>query len=151
MNLVSGNITLGQASLMNVYLQPGNNTLPLRGVLDLKTLIENLPTLIESEASALESGNLRLQATGNSSVFNGESITYFDDVLSRLVLTGDVSIIKLLNGTSIDLENSTNPILRDIGNAISAINSTGIPSDLLKLLAQVNLTSILDDLGNLFK
>lgn len=87
---------LGNATIQNVYIAPGNNTFPARGRLDLRTLLLNLEQIIRYEAQALAAGNLQLGASGNATVYNGQHIDYYEDILNNLELTGTVPLIQLL-------------------------------------------------------
>ncbi|KAF2756477.1 hypothetical protein EJ05DRAFT_466828 [Pseudovirgaria hyperparasitica] len=89
-------LILGNATVLDVYVQPGNNTFEATGVLDLATLVGNLQTLITYWAPSLANGNIKLAASGNATIFNGEHIKYYEDILNGLELEGEVPVISLL-------------------------------------------------------
>ena len=82
-----------------MVLTPGNNTVSLRGSVSIETIIQNLGTIIEAEKDAILSGNIALSASGNSTVYNHVHITYYEQVLNDLVITAQVSIVKLITDT----------------------------------------------------
>jgi hypothetical protein len=82
-----------------VTLRPGNNTFPLKGVLDLKTVISNLTKVISSQSSSLKNGNLALTAMTRTIVSNGTLIPYYTNVLSQLPLVANVGIGDVLKNT----------------------------------------------------
>ncbi|GAM35148.1 hypothetical protein TCE0_017f03247 [Talaromyces pinophilus] len=99
LNLQAGGLILGQAVIDNVVLTPGNNTVSLRGSVSIETILQNLGTIIEAEKDAILSGNIALSASGNSTVYNGVHILYYEEVLNNLVITAQVSIVSLITDT----------------------------------------------------
>lgn len=105
----------------------GNNTFAARGVLDLKTTLQNFNSILAFTAPALAQGNVMLGASGNQTVYNGQHIPYYEDILNNLHLTGEVSIIQLIVDSFTHLmSNGLN--LRGIRDLIEqlGINSTNI-------------------------
>lgn len=90
---------MGQAAIDNVVLTPGNNTVSLRGTVSIETILQNLGMIIDAEKDAILSGNIALSASGNSTVYNGVHITYYEEVLNNLVITAQVSIVSLITDT----------------------------------------------------
>jgi hypothetical protein len=101
LDLKSGDtdLIIGNATVDNVTLRPGNNTFPLKGVLDLKTVISNLTEVISSQSSSLMNGNLALTAMTRTIVSNGTLIPYYTNVLSQLPLVANVGIGDVLKNT----------------------------------------------------
>ncbi|KAJ6071083.1 hypothetical protein N7499_009097 [Penicillium canescens] len=101
LDLKSGDtdLIIGNATVDNVTLRPGNNTFPLKGVLDLKTVISNLTEVISSQSSSLKNGNLALTAMTRTIVSNGTLIPYYTNVLSQLPLVANVGIADVLRNT----------------------------------------------------
>ncbi|KAB8217296.1 hypothetical protein BDV33DRAFT_232910 [Aspergillus novoparasiticus] len=97
LNLKSANVVIGQGYLDNVVLSPGNNTMPLRATLNIRTVLENLLDILGAQASALMDGKLEISASGNSTVYNGQHIPYFEEVLNNLTITTRVSIATILS------------------------------------------------------
>jgi hypothetical protein len=74
--------------LSNVILSPGNNTLPIRAILNLQTITANLQSILNGTFGALDgNGNPFVSSTGNSTVCNGEHIPYFERALAGLMLS----------------------------------------------------------------
>lgn len=90
---------MGQAAIDNIVLTPGNNTVSLRGTVSIETILQNLGMIIDAEKDAILSGNIALSASGNSTVYNGVHITYYEEVLNNLVITAQVSIVSLITDT----------------------------------------------------
>jgi hypothetical protein len=98
-DLVIGGVRLGSAALQDVILNPGSNIVPARCVLDLKLALKHLRQIIASEKAALKKGNLSISATGNTTVYNGQHIDYYEKNLRRLTLTAPLSIVSVLVDT----------------------------------------------------
>lgn len=116
LDIKSGGILIGNVTIKGVSLVPGDNTYPLTGVLDLKAILSNLGAVLKAEASALKTGNLSLQATTSSVVWNGKVVKYYTDVLKQLTLTADIGLADTLKNT--------------LKNFASGKNLTGILSSL---------------------
>lgn len=99
LNLQSEDLVLGYATINDVVLKPGNNTVALRGNLDIATVLQNIPQIVSSQRDALRSGELELIATGNSTIYNGNHIHYYEEILKDLELTARVPIMTLLLDT----------------------------------------------------
>jgi hypothetical protein len=126
--MIIGNVTMGQGRIQNVFLVPGNNTVPIRATFDIKTALQNLPVILQAEANALTKGNVVISASGNSTVYNGVHIPYIEAILNNILLTGEVPLIKILVGT-LQQGLSTNGSL--ISTILSALNGTTGLSSLL--------------------
>lgn len=124
LDIRSGDILIGNVSIEGVTLVPGDNKYPLTGVIDLKTIISNLGGVLKAEASALETGNLSLQATTSSVVWNGTVVKYYTDVLRQLTLTADIGLADTLKNTLKNFASGKN--LTGILSSITGnTNSTG--------------------------
>ena len=99
LDIKSGEILIGNVTIKGVTLVPGDNKYPLTGVIDLKTILGNLGAVLKAEASALKSGNLSLQATTSSVVWNGTVVKYYTDILRQLTLTADIGLADTLKNT----------------------------------------------------
>ena len=107
LDLKSTDILIGQAIIDNVLLKPGNNSVALRGHLDVGTVLDHLPAILRAQSSAIMEGQLELSASGNSTVYNGEHIMYYEKVLQGLTLTARVPIAMVLLNTLSGLVDST--------------------------------------------
>ena len=138
-NMIVGGIIIGEGRINNIVLVPGNNTIPIRATVNLKTCIENLSTLLASEAKALTSGNVVISASGNSTIFNGQHIPYYENVLNNLVLTGEMPLIQIIIDSLENLLGGTNNTV--LNSIIGAFSGNGTGTNLL--------TTILNGLGNI--
>ena len=81
-NNLKGNVTLslatasagvvGNSTILNMTIAPGNNTLPMTTIIDQTKVISSM----DSE------GFVEMLITGTSSVYNGQHITYYVSTLS---------------------------------------------------------------------
>ncbi|KAJ5601227.1 hypothetical protein N7510_010761 [Penicillium lagena] len=99
LNLQSAGLIIGQATSYNVLLRPGNNTIELRGWVDIDTVLDNLLEILGTQMSALLGGDLELSATGNSTIYDNHHIHYYEEILNNLTLTTRVPFMKLLMDT----------------------------------------------------
>jgi hypothetical protein len=129
--MILGNVTVGQGRIQNVMLVPGPNLVPIRATLDIKTAFQNLPQIIASQAGSLAKGNITISASGNSTVYNGLHIPYYEAVLNNLLVTGEVPLIKLLAGSLQQFFQGNNTLITGL---LGAFNGTAGLDQLLKLL-----------------
>jgi hypothetical protein len=108
LDLKSTNILIGQATIENVLLKPGNNSVALRGRIDVDIVLDHLPAILAAQSSAIMEGQLELSASGNSTIYNGEHIVYYEKVLQGLTLTARVPIAMVLLNTLSGVMDSTN-------------------------------------------
>ena len=85
MSLELGNVTydvsvdgqnIGQSTINNLYLVPGNNTVPLRSTTNQTAVIDLITTKYKD-------GILPLDIIGNSSVYNGQHLPYFEAAIRQ--------------------------------------------------------------------
>lgn len=127
LNMMVGNLRIGLGRLDNVKLVPGNNTLPLKANVDLQTVLRNFGPILASEGPNLLSGNLVLSASGNSTIYEGHHVDYYEKVLNNLTLTTKVPILRVLTGTLGGFLEDSSGSLQD---SLSNINVTGLLSGL---------------------
>ncbi|KAJ6000851.1 hypothetical protein N7481_001260 [Penicillium waksmanii] len=125
LNLKSSDLVIGQATILDILLRPGNNNVSLRGTLDIKTVLDNLEVIMEAQSDALKDGVIELSASGNSTIYNGIHIPYYEEILSSLTLTTRVSVLGVLGDTVQGLLDNKNSSL---GNVLR--NMTSILGDL---------------------
>ncbi|KAJ6064396.1 hypothetical protein N7499_013076 [Penicillium canescens] len=126
LNLQSSDMVIGQATLENVVLKPGNNSVSLRGQLDMDTVIDNLPAILSTPKSVLMDGELELTASGNSTIYDGKHIAYYEKLLNNLNITIRVPILMILLDTMRGLIDTTG-----LGDG-NGINIATIMGDLSK-------------------
>lgn len=108
LDIKSGDLVIGNVSLKDVTLVPGDNTFPMRGTLDLRAVIGNITDIITAEASSIKGGNLTLNAVTTSVVWNGTKVPYYTDILNTLTLTTTVQIGEILRNTLRYLKSNSN-------------------------------------------
>lgn len=99
LDLLSGDLLIGNATLLGVTLVPGDNTYALTGSLDLKKVIENLGQILHTQLPSLKNGNLSMNARTTSAVWNGTLVPYYTDVLRELTLNTQVGVGDVLRNT----------------------------------------------------
>lgn len=126
LDIKAGDLVIGNATVEDVTLVPGDNTFPLKGILDLKTVIKNLADVLKAEVSAIKNGNLSINAVTSSVVWNGTLVPYYTDILRELTLTASIGIGDVLK------------------NTISHLKSEGNVSSILSnLTSDMNLSSLI--------
>jgi hypothetical protein len=128
LNLRIGGFVIGRARLYDVLLRPGRNSVDARIDADLAGTLRNLPAILKSQAEPLRRGAIELSCNGNSTIYNGQHIKYFEDVLNKLEMMAEVQIMKV--------------IMDSLGGMLS--DNSGMLGD---LLGNLNITDILGTLG----
>ncbi|KAJ6078388.1 hypothetical protein N7467_008141 [Penicillium canescens] len=128
LDVKSGDLVIGNATLTDVTLVPGSNTFPLTGILDFGTIFSHLEEVLSSQASLLKTGNLTLDTVTRSVTWNSTRVPYYTEVMSQLTLTANVPIAGLLKNSIHNLIGSSEEIsslLRSSSqnNSISSISS----------------------------
>lgn len=130
LNLKSADLIIGQATIFNVLLKPGNNTVALRGRVEISTVLENLSEILDAQKAALANGDLELSASGNSTVYNGVHINYYEEVLNKLTLVTRVPIVQILGGTLQGLlDNSDSALGKIVQNITQILGNISSSSD----------------------
>jgi len=91
-----GNVTLtlatlkagvvGNTTINDMTLVPGNNTLPMTGIIDQALVTQSLNS----------SGFVTLSITGQSAIYNGQHLTYYEKPLATNVLALDMNVLQVL-------------------------------------------------------
>ncbi|OOQ89561.1 hypothetical protein PEBR_07759 [Penicillium brasilianum] len=138
LNLMSSGLIIGQATILNVILKPGNNTVALRGRMEIATVLENLSEILAAQMDALMDGELELSASGNSTIYNGVHIKYYEQVLNNLTILTRVPILEILGGTLQGLLNDTDSslgkILQNVTQILGNISSSSDTSTVARSL-----------------
>ncbi|KAJ5403185.1 hypothetical protein N7509_003056 [Penicillium cosmopolitanum] len=142
LNLKTSDLVIGQATILDVLLRPGNNKVSLRGTLDINTVLDNLEVIMEAQSDALKDGDIELSASGNSTMYNGIHISYYEEILSNLTLTTRVSILGVLGDTVQGLLDNNNSSLGNVLRNITSIlgdlsGSTNISSTIQSMSALI--------------
>jgi len=103
MTIVMGNVTLilstvqagviGNTTIENMVLVPGNNTLPLTGIID--------QTLVSKSLNAF--GYMEMGIVGNSSIYNGQHLTYYEKALASNKLSLELNVAQIISDSLKDL------------------------------------------------
>ncbi|KAJ5087917.1 hypothetical protein N7456_011533, partial [Penicillium angulare] len=126
LNLKIGDLLLGNGTIENVLLKPGNNTVPLRATLDIPNAIKNIGQILESESEALSEGDIMVSASGNSTVYDGLHIPYFEKVLNNLTISANIPILKVLFGSIGQIVSSNPGVIQNVTSALQGTDlSTG--------------------------
>lgn len=98
--MAMGNVTLslstvqagvvGNGTIENMTLVPGNNTLPMTATIDQLSVLGSMDT----------SGYVLMQITGTSAVYNGVHLTYYEAALESNVLSLEMNIAAILAGST---------------------------------------------------
>lgn len=99
LDIKSGDLVIGNATVKDLTLKPGDNVSPVTGVLDLTTILMNLGEVLKSQASLFSSGNLTLDTITRSVVWNNEEVPYYTKVMSELTLVAQVPLAETLKNT----------------------------------------------------
>jgi hypothetical protein len=121
-------LIIGQATILNVLLKPGNNTVALRGRVEISTVLDNLSEILGAQKTALGDGELELSASGNSTIYDGVHIKYYEQVLNNLTLVARVPILQVLGDTLDGLLNNTDSglgkVLQNITQILGNVSSS---------------------------
>jgi hypothetical protein len=114
-------------------LTPGNNTVYIKGSLSIATVIDNLAAILSTEKSAIANGDLQLSASGNSTIYEGTHISYYEEILDNLVLTTEIPIFDVLVDTLKGLLGSNTTV----SGLLNGTNET-LTSDISDKLANIS-------------
>lgn len=103
LNTWAGDVRIGSATVTDAYLEPGNNTIPFTGQIFLDAVMMNSAAILASQSSYLPNGYLELGISGNSTIANGEHITYVEDVLNGIRLKAQLHENEVLSGLATSL------------------------------------------------
>lgn len=141
-NTLAGDLIIGNATILNVELPPGNSTCAFRGQIFLDVLIANIGEIISSQSNLLSSGNLVVGITGNKTTVNGQHITYLENVLNNVRIDTEVPIIQAF-GDLLGSVSGDNPTLNLTGIVGLIGDLLGSDNPLSGLLGGLNLTKSL--------
>lgn len=131
LDVYSGDLLVGNATLADLTLYPGPNKHPLTGILDLHVILTNLSDVLKTQAKAIRNGTLSLDTITRTVTWNGTQVPYYTKVMHELTLTADVGLGDILKNTIHNALHggNTTSILQNAKNG-SGSNSTGLLSDL---------------------
>ncbi|GAD98918.1 conserved hypothetical protein [Paecilomyces variotii No. 5] len=141
LNLLSGDLVIGNATINNLIIKPGNNSAPVRGILDLHKIIQNLSSILQSQGEAIKNGNIELTSIGSSVTYEGVTVPYYEKVLKNLTLKAQVPIAGLILNTIHGINQ------RNGSHLLSSLNLTdSLGDDTSDSLKSLNHTRLVDKL-----
>ncbi|KUI56279.1 hypothetical protein VP1G_03622 [Cytospora mali] len=139
LNIWTGEVLIGNASVTDVYLKPGNNTIPFTGQIFLEEVMMNSVDIIPSQKPSLAKGYLELGISGNSTTVNGEHITYIEDVLNGIRIKAQLNEHEILSGLARSLIGPDKTVT--LSDMLSEIMPEGVDAlDIMDLIG-VNITA----------
>ncbi|KAI9795456.1 MAG: hypothetical protein M1825_001459, partial [Sarcosagium campestre] len=88
--MVDGNM-IGTSTIDNLLLKPGNNTVPMRSKADQSQVFKLL--------SKFPGGVIPIDVVGNSSVYNGQHLTYYEEALKSVTQKIQLNVTEALGGS----------------------------------------------------
>ena len=126
-HLKSFDLELGHVSIDNTVLKPGDNKYPMYGYLNITEALHNLPELLSSQRKALSDGELEISVSGKTSVYNGQHIHYYEEVLKHTTLSTRLPLSKIVQGTLNGLTQNKTDTVKTFSDYI---NSTELSTSL---------------------
>jgi len=87
---------IGVATIPNLQLKPGDNLIPMQSVSDQ-------PAVISLISTKYKDGNLPIEIVGNSSIYNGQHLPYFEKALQANKLSTTLQLGSALKAIGLDL------------------------------------------------
>jgi len=86
---IAGTGIVGNATINDLTLRPGDNHFPINSIVETGKII-----------SSMKDGHVTLEITGNSSVYNGEHLVYYEKALAANVLHLDMNVGQILKDSA---------------------------------------------------
>lgn len=99
MNLAVDGKSIGTSLLPDMTLKPGNNSLPMQSKTDQLGVVSII-------TSKYKNGILPLEISGNSSIYNGEHLEYYEAAIQSNVIKIDLDVGPALSAIGINITNS---------------------------------------------
>ena len=96
MNIYNQGVFLGTSTLANLTLMPGNNSVPM-------TSITNQTQVLTLITEQYKDGLLPIDIVGNSSVYNGVHLTYFEQALASVTQHVTLDVGSALKAVGVNL------------------------------------------------
>ncbi|KAJ4372503.1 hypothetical protein N0V83_004277 [Neocucurbitaria cava] len=100
MNLAVDGTAIGTSLLPNLVLKPGDNFLPMQGRVDQLGIVGLI-------TSKYKNAVLPLQVTGNSSIKNGEHLTYYEEAIKSNTINLNLNVEPALARIGINITSFT--------------------------------------------
>ncbi|KAL1963085.1 hypothetical protein VTN77DRAFT_8731 [Rasamsonia byssochlamydoides] len=124
MNVLSGNLVIGTATIENLWIRPGNNSVVIRGKADLATILRNLSSILQTQAAAIRNGYIELTTKVTEITYEGSLVPYYTNSMADLPLTAQVPILGLIINTLKTFLSS--PAATNGEGLLGALNLTGV-------------------------
>jgi hypothetical protein len=112
---------IGNNTFPNLTLNPGNNTIGFTGIAEQNAVLKLISTKYTN-------GILPVTIIGNSSVYNGQHLPYFEAALSSLALQTELNVGAALAAIGIDVAALTGGNKASSSASSSEPTSSGKPS-----------------------
>lgn len=89
---------IGNATIENMTLVPGNNTLPMTGTMDQTKVISSMDT---------KTGIVELNIVGQSSIYKGEHLVYYERALASNNLSLALNVKQVIADSTASLLGSS--------------------------------------------
>ncbi|KAB8199462.1 hypothetical protein BDV34DRAFT_231199 [Aspergillus parasiticus] len=86
---------IGNATLKGLIIQPGNQSTPLYGILDLQSMKSNAGTIIKSQSNPLKNGYLLIDSVVKLVTYDGVEVPYYTDAMHNLTMTAKLPLVEL--------------------------------------------------------
>jgi hypothetical protein len=96
MNLAVDDDPIGYALIPNLTLRPGNNTIPMQAHVESLKVIGVI-------TNKYKNGIIPLQITGNSSVYNGQHLEYYEAAIKSNLIKLDLDVGPALSSLGIEI------------------------------------------------
>jgi hypothetical protein len=81
---------IGTSTVQDMTIRPGNNSLPMTSILNTTTIVANLPA----------NGIINVTIVGQSAVYNGQHLSYYEKALSSNVLHLQMNVLQILKDSA---------------------------------------------------
>lgn len=128
LDVKSGDLVIGNATLEDLTIKPGPNKHPLTGILDLHIIFKHLSEVLATQAKSIRNGTLSLDTVTRSVKWNNTIVPYYTKAMSELTLTADVALGDILKNTIHNALRGGN--LTSLVDKAKSSDSSGLLSDL---------------------
>ncbi|KAJ5376276.1 hypothetical protein N7509_013162 [Penicillium cosmopolitanum] len=129
LDVKTANVTIGNVTIDDVILKPGDNVFPMKGILDIRTIFKNLGDVLKAQASALKNGSLAIDSIAKSVEWKGTPVDYYADILKTLTLSTEIPLGDTIKNTLKNLlhgKNLTSALSGLLGDSNSSLSSRSL-------------------------
>lgn len=105
-DILSGDIVIGNGLIENLYLKPGNNSVSISGTANVTTLLKNIRPILAYQAPYIRNGYLQLTTRVTDISYNGTTVPYYTEEMGKLPLVAETPLLGMLLNTLKDLIHS---------------------------------------------